>query len=79
VNNEEDGISNEDAFHLMVRLRMSVHVCSPDTLEEGEEPFSEAILTSPQYVDITVPHGDDPAAATRRAIEQCAAAIGAQI
>jgi hypothetical protein len=57
-----------DAFRLMVSLRMNVHLDSNmvDVDPDGVSWFSEA-------------YGDDPYAATRRAIVRAAAAIGKEM
>jgi hypothetical protein len=71
-------IDGGDALWLAVKLRMSLHVCDGETLEEGEAPFSEAIVTEePVYECVKELHGTDPYAATRRAIVRAAASIAA--
>jgi hypothetical protein len=63
-----------DAFELAVTLRMSVMNTTIRTniLVRPRTEFGD-------WIDISEPHGDDPLAATRRAIVRAAAAIGKEM
>lgn len=60
-----------DALRLAVKLQLSIHTC-----DAAESMSSWACSAEPMYVDESESHGDDPYAATRRAIVRAAAAIG---
>ena len=67
-------VNSGDAFELAVTLRMSVMNTTIRTniLVRPRTEFGD-------WIDISEPHGDDPLAATRRAIVRAAAAIGKEM
>jgi len=65
---------DRDALRLAVKLNLWVNVYSPS---QSTPQFTNAIVQDP-YHDVYEEHGDDPCAATRRAIVRVAAALATE-
>ena len=65
-----------DALRLAVKLRMDVCIGTPFDIEPGIHAIVFVADDSSETVDVEVPIGNDPYAATRRAIVRAAAEIG---
>lgn len=66
-----------DALRTAVTLRMSLHPASPDCFEDGETPYTLAIVSDPP-LEVKVPQSGDAIADMRAAIEKLAEKLQAQ-